>query len=115
MQPAQLASPSKCVVLHARFHPQRLSPGRSYAAVARGRTPRAMGRGCTNEAGAPPHATAARQNMDAPLHVCTPLVFSNPLSAALGYDVWLKMDALQPSGVCTTNGVTPQPSVGASD
>jgi len=96
MRTAHLASRS-CVA--PRSHPQGLTSGRSHAAVAPGRTPRAMGRvACTNEAGAPPHATAARQSTGAPLHVCTPLLYSNPLSAGLGYDVWLKMDALQPSG-----------------
>ena len=54
---------------------------------------------CTSEAaaGVAKHATAAR-TPDAPLHVRTPLLYSNPLSEVLGYDVWLKMDALQPSG-----------------
>ena len=40
-----------------------------------------------------------------PLHIETPLVRSQPLSLLSGKDVWLKMDALQPSGSFKLRGV----------
>lgn len=39
------------------------------------------------------------------LHVETPLVESRPLSAAAGCPVWLKLDALQPSGSFKLRGI----------
>ena len=39
------------------------------------------------------------------MHVVTPLVRSTPLSAALGAEVWLKLEALQPSGSFKLRGV----------
>lgn len=40
-----------------------------------------------------------------PLHVETPLIESRPLSARLAKNVWLKMDALQPSGSFKARGI----------
>lgn len=40
-----------------------------------------------------------------PLHLDTPLVESRPLSLAAGRRVWLKLDALQPSGSFKTRGL----------
>ena len=40
-----------------------------------------------------------------PLHIQTPVVRSQPLSLASGMDVWLKLDALQPSGSFKLRGV----------
>jgi L-serine/L-threonine ammonia-lyase len=40
-----------------------------------------------------------------PLHISTPLLQSPPLSALAGHPVWLKMDALQPSGSFKIRGV----------
>lgn len=40
-----------------------------------------------------------------PLHVETPLVESHPLSQRLGCSVWLKMEALQPSGSFKLRGI----------
>ncbi|HEY9100582.1 pyridoxal-phosphate dependent enzyme [Chitinimonas sp.] len=39
------------------------------------------------------------------LHIETPLLESLPLSARLGKEVWLKMEALQPSGSFKTRGI----------
>jgi L-serine/L-threonine ammonia-lyase len=39
------------------------------------------------------------------LHIQTPLVLSNTLSKLTGKNVWLKLDALQPSGSFKTRGV----------
>src|SRR5262245_61248054 len=39
------------------------------------------------------------------LHLETPLIESRPLSLASGCSVWLKMDALQPSGSFKIRGV----------
>jgi L-serine/L-threonine ammonia-lyase len=39
------------------------------------------------------------------VHVVTPLVRSTPLSAAAGAEVWLKLEALQPSGSFKLRGV----------
>lgn len=39
------------------------------------------------------------------LHINTPLINSRPLSQAAGHNVWLKMDALQPSGSFKIRGV----------
>ncbi|WP_095499226.1 pyridoxal-phosphate dependent enzyme [Paraferrimonas haliotis] len=43
--------------------------------------------------------------MSQPLHVTTPLLFSSALSEQLGVQVWLKMEALQPSGSFKNRGV----------
>jgi L-serine/L-threonine ammonia-lyase len=40
-----------------------------------------------------------------PLHIATPLIESRALSLRTGCDVWLKMDALQPSGSFKLRGV----------
>ena len=40
-----------------------------------------------------------------PLHIETPLIESRPLSARLNKNVWLKMDALQPSGSFKARGI----------
>jgi len=40
-----------------------------------------------------------------PLHIQTPTVRSQPLSLASGMEVWLKLDALQPSGSFKLRGV----------
>jgi L-serine/L-threonine ammonia-lyase len=40
-----------------------------------------------------------------PLHINTPLLKSVPLSGALGSEVWLKMDALQPTGSFKIRGI----------
>lgn len=40
-----------------------------------------------------------------PLHINTPLLCSRPLSRLSGKDVWLKLDALQPSGSFKLRGV----------
>jgi L-serine/L-threonine ammonia-lyase len=40
-----------------------------------------------------------------PLHIETPLLQSSPLSRALGGEVWLKMDALQPTGSFKIRGI----------
>jgi L-serine/L-threonine ammonia-lyase len=40
-----------------------------------------------------------------PLHIETPLIESRPLSVRLNKSVWLKMDALQPSGSFKTRGI----------
>ena len=40
-----------------------------------------------------------------PLHVVTPLVESRPLSVACGRSIWLKLDALQPSGSFKLRGI----------
>ena len=40
-----------------------------------------------------------------PLHVRTPLLLSQPMSAALGRDVYIKLDALQPSGSFKLRGI----------
>jgi L-serine/L-threonine ammonia-lyase len=40
-----------------------------------------------------------------PLHIRTPLLRSGPLSRALGSEVWLKMDALQPTGSFKIRGI----------
>lgn len=40
-----------------------------------------------------------------PLHIDTPLLRSGPLSRALGGEVWLKMDALQPTGSFKIRGI----------
>lgn len=40
-----------------------------------------------------------------PLHLETPLLQSGPLSRALGAEVWLKMDALQPTGSFKIRGI----------
>ena len=39
------------------------------------------------------------------LHINTPLIHSRPLSQITGHNVWLKMDALQPSGSFKIRGV----------
>jgi L-serine/L-threonine ammonia-lyase len=39
------------------------------------------------------------------MHVVTPLIRSTPLSAAAGAEVWLKLDALQPSGSFKLRGI----------
>ena len=39
------------------------------------------------------------------LHIATPLIESRALSQRFGCDVWLKMDALQPSGSFKLRGV----------
>lgn len=39
------------------------------------------------------------------LHIETPLVASRPLSLASGLDIWLKLDALQPSGSFKLRGI----------
>ena len=43
--------------------------------------------------------------MPAPLHIPTPLLASRPLSLATGRTVWLKMEALQPSGSFKLRGI----------
>lgn len=43
--------------------------------------------------------------MSAPLHISTPLLESRPLSIATGRAVWLKMEALQPSGSFKLRGI----------
>lgn len=43
--------------------------------------------------------------MSAPLHIPTPLLASRPLSLATGRAVWLKMEALQPSGSFKLRGI----------
>lgn len=40
-----------------------------------------------------------------PLHLDTPLVASRPLSLAAGRSIWLKLDALQPSGSFKLRGI----------
>jgi L-serine/L-threonine ammonia-lyase len=40
-----------------------------------------------------------------PLHVATPLLRSTPLSAAAGREVWLKVEAMQPSGSFKMRGI----------
>lgn len=40
-----------------------------------------------------------------PLHIETPLIESRPLSARLAKNVWLKMEALQPSGSFKARGI----------
>ena len=40
-----------------------------------------------------------------PLHTVTPLWLSEPLSAALGSEVWLKMDCFQPVGSFKLRGM----------
>lgn len=40
-----------------------------------------------------------------PLHVRTPLIISKPMSEVLGRDVYLKLDALQPSGSFKLRGI----------
>ncbi|MBS0444807.1 MAG: pyridoxal-phosphate dependent enzyme [Proteobacteria bacterium] len=40
-----------------------------------------------------------------PLHIPTPLIESRPLSASAGREVWLKLEALQPSGSFKLRGV----------
>ncbi|MGE0815048.1 MAG: pyridoxal-phosphate dependent enzyme [Vicinamibacterales bacterium] len=40
-----------------------------------------------------------------PLHLDTPLVESHPLSLAAGRSIWLKLDALQPSGSFKMRGI----------
>lgn len=40
-----------------------------------------------------------------PLHINTPLLESRPLSLAAGRSIWLKMDALQPSGSFKIRGI----------
>lgn len=40
-----------------------------------------------------------------PLHVDTPLIESRPLTLALGSQVWLKLDSLQPSGSFKLRGI----------
>ena len=40
-----------------------------------------------------------------PLHVRTPLIVSKPMSALLGRDVYLKLDAMQPSGSFKLRGI----------
>lgn len=40
-----------------------------------------------------------------PLHIETPLLASGPLSRALGAEVWLKLDALQPTGSFKIRGI----------
>jgi L-serine/L-threonine ammonia-lyase len=40
-----------------------------------------------------------------PLHIDTPLVHSRPLSLLVGSTVWLKLDALQPSGSFKLRGI----------
>lgn len=40
-----------------------------------------------------------------PLHIETPLIKSNPLSARTGQDVWLKLESLQPSGSFKIRGI----------
>ncbi len=40
-----------------------------------------------------------------PLHIQTPLVESRPLSAITGRSVWLKLDAMQPSGSFKLRGI----------
>ena len=54
-----------------------------------------------------PAAAAAATPAAAPLHVETPLVLSNPLTAALGTGapVFLKMEALQPCGSFKLRGI----------
>lgn len=39
------------------------------------------------------------------LHIETPLIASRPLSLASGLDIWLKLDALQPSGSFKLRGI----------
>jgi L-serine/L-threonine ammonia-lyase len=39
------------------------------------------------------------------LHIQTPLVLSNALSKLTGKNIWLKLDALQPSGSFKNRGV----------
>jgi L-serine/L-threonine ammonia-lyase len=41
-----------------------------------------------------------------PLHIDTPLLRSTPLSQRTGADIWLKMDALQPSGSFKMRGMS---------
>ena len=48
-----------------------------------------------------PHRSAARQ----PLHIQTPVIESLPLAAQTGGRVWLKMEALQPSGSFKLRGI----------
>ena len=43
--------------------------------------------------------------MSAPLHLPTPLLESRPLSLAAGRGIWLKMEALQPSGSFKLRGI----------
>jgi len=43
--------------------------------------------------------------MDKPLHVETPLIYSNPLSKILGRDVYLKLENLQPGGSFKIRGI----------
>jgi len=43
--------------------------------------------------------------MDKPLHVETPLIYSNPLSKTLGRDVFLKLENLQPGGSFKIRGI----------
>lgn len=50
-------------------------------------------------------ASLEHQAADKPLHLDTPLVESRPLSLAAGCRVWLKLDALQPSGSFKTRGL----------
>ncbi|XOT96107.1 pyridoxal-phosphate dependent enzyme, partial [Alcaligenes pakistanensis] len=39
------------------------------------------------------------------LHLETPLIYSHALSDQLGKQIWLKMDALQPSGSFKIRGI----------
>lgn len=70
---------------------------------ARPRAPRALPAPLAAMADLAPGQAEAAQG--AHLHVETPLIRSNPLSAALGTDVLLKLDALQPSGSFKLRGI----------
>jgi hypothetical protein len=90
--------PAPCAQLPAQLRPARL-PRRAPAAR----------RGAAQQP--PPAAPRAAASNDAPqeppLHVTTPLVFSNALTAALGTGapVFLKLEALQPCGSFKLRGI----------
>ena len=108
-------------VAHARVPvvPARLDPRRSaFVGAGREGLPRLRSRAFPPRPAprAPPMASSTRSPllgaMDpaivgdrGPLHVRTPLLLSQPMSAALGRDVYVKLDALQPSGSFKLRGI----------
>lgn len=56
--------------------------------------------------GAPVRATARQSVLGmSHLHITSPLIRSEPLSALTGVDVYLKLDNIQPSGTRAREGV----------